>query len=69
MEVAGPGDALVFWSLQMEMIYMFVCMQSREVRYSLKCARETHVETHSNGRCKQTDIEQLSTCDPSAQDA
>ncbi len=52
----------------MEMMYMFICIYSEEVRSDHKRSLKTHVEMHSNARSEQTDLE-LSTCDQITQDA
>lgn len=35
----------------MEMMHVFICIQSGEVRTDHKWSLETHVETHFNARC------------------
>lgn len=44
------------------MTYVFVCIQSREVRSEHKWSLETHKEMHVNVRCEQTCLV-LFTCD------
>ncbi len=50
------------------MLYMFICIQSGELRSDHKWSLETHVETHVNARSEQMHLE-LSTCDWITQDA
>lgn len=55
------------WSLQTEMMHVFICILSREVGSDHKWSLKTHVEMRVNTRCKQTYLK-LSTCDQTTQD-
>ena len=48
--------------------YVFICIQSGDVRSDHKWSLKTHVEMHSNARCEQTYLK-LSACDAITQDA
>lgn len=33
--------------------YVFICIQSRKIRFNYKSSQGTHVETNFNSRCKR----------------
>ena len=53
-EWSGGTAPLCICSLQTEMIDVFICILSGEVRSAHKWSPETHVETHSNARFELT---------------